>query len=112
AVESNNPNYFLSHYLTFEWHWRLVFVVLRAKDLERNVEQELQDEDPEDPFIEKLLAEAREKHFEPPAPYTGLKTLYEARKRAPLDLYQALSEWRFSHIEEAIEWEYLPLNAF
>lgn len=105
ARESQNPDPFLSRYLTFEWHWRLIFVALRAQDLHRNVEQELQYEDPEDPFVEQLLESSKEKHFEPPAPYAGLKSLYEARKSAPLDLYQALSEWRFNYVEELIDWD-------
>lgn len=105
TVESKNADLFLKEYLTFERQWRLVFVALRAIDLGRSLEQELQYEDPEDPFVTQLLANAKEKHFEPPEPFEGLKPIYEARKKAPLDLYQALSEWRFNHLEEKIEWE-------
>ncbi len=110
AIESKDPEPFVSKYLTFEWHWRLVFVALRAHDLNRNIEDELKAEDLEDPFISDLIAATKEKNFEPPAPYTGLKALYESRKLAPLDLYQALSEWRFDHIENVIEWEYFSLD--
>lgn len=105
AKESQNPDLFLQHYLTFEWQWRLVFVALRAHDLKRDLEKELAYEDLENPFVIELLAASREKTFTPPAPYTDLKAIYEARKNAPLDLYQALSQWRFNYIEEYIEWE-------
>lgn len=110
AIESQNKDSFLSRYLAFQWHWRLVFVALRAHDLGRSLEEELKYEDPEEPFVAELLAASKEKHFEPPAPYTGLKALYDARKSAPLDLYQALSEWRFNYIEELIEWECFSLE--
>ena len=105
AKESLNSDLFLQHYLTFEWQWRLVFVALRAHDLKRDLEKELAYEDLENPFVLELLAASREKTFTPPAPYTDLKAIYEARKNAPLDLYQALSQWRFNYIEEYIEWE-------
>lgn len=102
ATESKTANAFLSWYITLEWQSRLVFVVLRALDLGRDVAEEL---DVVDPFVEELITLSREKNFEPPSPYTSLKALYEARKEEPLDLFQALSEWRFNAIEERIEWE-------
>lgn len=105
AEESKSSVPFLAKYLSFEREWRLIFVALRALDLQRDLAHEFRFEDPEDPFIAKLLCEVSEKHFELPAPYTGLKTLFEARKKAPLDLYQALSEWRFDRLEEQIEWD-------
>ncbi len=105
ATESTSKDSFISKYLTFQWQWKLVFVVLRAQDLKRDLETELQNEDLEDPFVKELIDASREKNFPLPAPYTDLKALYESRKDAPLDLYQALSEWRFRFIEELIEWE-------
>ncbi len=110
ATESGSQNPFIRSYLTFEWHWRLVFVAIRALDLGRSVEHEFRHEDQDDPFVAELLARCKEKHFEAPAPFTGLKALYESRKSAPLDLYQALSEWRFNYIEELIEWEFFSLE--
>ncbi len=110
ACESQSSNPFVRAYLTFEWHWRLVFVAIRALDLGRDVDHEFRYEDPEDPFVADLIARAKEKTFEAPAPYNGLKALYESRKQAPLDLYQALSEWRFNYIEELIEWDFFSLE--
>lgn len=105
AYESQTTDPFLKPYLTFQWQSRLVFVALRAHDLKRNIEAELAFEDKEDPFVAELLAASREKKFDPPAPYADLKALYESKKAAPLNLYQAISEWRFSRIEEMIEWD-------
>ncbi|MBS0634556.1 MAG: DUF2764 family protein [Verrucomicrobia bacterium] len=105
AKESTNKNGFLKRYITFQWQWKLVFTALRAHELGRDIEKELAAADNENPFLEELLDASKEKQFEPPAPYTGLKELFDSRKTAPLDLYQALSEWRFDYIEEMIEWE-------
>ena len=109
-IESKRQTGFLADYLTFEWQWRLVFVALRAKELDRDLKYEFRLEDPEDPFVGQIIAQNESSSFDPPAPYAGLKALFESRKTAPLDLYQALSEWRFSRIEETIEWEHFSLN--
>ena len=47
---------FLGKYLLFEWQWRVVFVVLRARKLGRDVLTELQYENQEDPFIAEIIA--------------------------------------------------------
>lgn len=105
AVESQSKDAFLGPYLRFEWQWRLVFVALRAKELDRDLKYELRHENPEDPFIAQILSQNDQQSFDPPAPYMSLKALFEARKHAPLDLYQALCEWRFDHIKEMINWQ-------
>jgi hypothetical protein len=110
AVESKNKNPFIQRYLRFQWYSRLVFVAIRAQALGRNIEEELKYEDPEDPFVQELLQASQEKHFEAPAPFTGLMGLYESRKEAPLDLYQAFAEWEFAYIAETIEWEFFSLE--
>lgn len=104
-VESKSKDDFLGPFLRFEWQWRLVFVALRAKELDRDIKYELRFEDPNDPFIAQILSQNNLRSFDPPAPYTDLKALFEARKNAPLDLYQALCEWRFDHIKEMINWQ-------
>lgn len=110
TIERKTEDQFLSQYLTFEWQWRLVFVALRAKDLKRPFATEFQYEDPDDTFVSAILSEGDSVNFDPPAPYEGLKVLYEARKGSPLDLYQALSEWRFNRIEEMTEWEFFSIE--
>jgi uncharacterized protein DUF2764 len=103
--ESKSKDAFLGPYLCFEWQWRLVFVALRAKELDRDIKYELRFENPQDPFIADIIAQNEAKTFEPPAPYTSLKALFEARKHAPLELFQALCEWRFDHVKQMIDWQ-------
>ncbi len=110
AEESKSKSSFVSRYITFEWHLKLVLVALRAHDLSRSLENELKDEDNEDPFVIDLIERSKEKHFELPFPYQDLKALYEAKKNEPLDLYQTLSEWRFAYIEELIDWDFFSID--
>lgn len=104
-VESHVKDDFLGPYLRFEWQWRLVFAALRAKELDRDIKYELRNENPNNPFIAAIIAQNEMRSFEPPAPYESLKALFEARKHAPLDLFQALCEWRFDRIQEMINWQ-------
>lgn len=105
AVESQTTDPFMKRYLTFQWQWRLVFVALRARDYQRDLEAEFLYEDPENPFVAAILEASHKSPFEPPEAYSDLQRLYESHKDAPLDLYQALSEWRFNYIEGLIEWD-------
>ena len=105
STERQCTNAFLNRFLTFEWQWRLLFVALRARDLGRDLEKELSYEDLEDPFVSDLIAASKQKKIEPPAPFADVKALYEESKSSPLNLYQALAQWRFNFIEESIEWE-------
>lgn len=104
-IESKSKDEFLSTYLIFEWHWRLIFVALRAKELDRDIKYEMRFENPNDPFINQILIQNESATFDPPYPFTSLKALFETRKHAPLDLYQALCEWRFEQIKEMIHWQ-------
>lgn len=105
AIESASRDPFLGPYLRFEWQWRLIFVALRAKELDRDIKYELRFEDPNDPFIADILAQNEARTFEPPEAFTSLKGLFEARKHSPLDLYQALCEWRFDHVKQMNDWQ-------
>jgi hypothetical protein len=96
---------FLGKYLQFEWQWRVVFCVLRSRRLGRDFLEELQIENQEEPFISEIISLNQGNFFQPPAPYEGLLALYEAKREEPLELYQAISEWRFSYIESMIEWD-------
>jgi hypothetical protein len=95
---------FVLEYLKFEWEWRLVFVALRANSLGRDLEKEMQYEDPEDPFIEQILEQKNQKIYQPPEKYKALKDLFDAKKLNPLELQKALSEWRFDSIENMVGW--------
>ncbi|MFQ5728988.1 MAG: DUF2764 family protein, partial [Waddliaceae bacterium] len=90
---------FVQEYLAFEREWRLVLTGFRAKKLGRDVTAELQFEDPYDEVVAQILAQKDAKTYEPPIRYSDLKTLFEEHYGAPMDLYQALCEYRFRKIE-------------
>lgn len=101
---------FLQDYFRFEWQWRLVFVALRAKELGRDLASELQYANQEDPFVASLIAQKDSRTLELEEPYSDLKKIFELKKQSPLDLYQAISEWRFNYIEQIIEWEVFSME--
>jgi len=107
--ESKTSSEFISDYLQFEWQWRIVFVALRAKELNRDIGYELRHEDPYDPFIAQIIAQGEAASFEPPSRYVSLKALFESRKHAPLELYKALAEWRFEQVQEMIDWQFFSI---
>lgn len=92
----------LHDYLQFERNWRLVFLGFRAKRLGRNLTQELQFEDPDDPLVASLLAQKDAKEYVPPEGFEELATLFEEHGDSPAGLYQALCEYRFRKVTERV----------
>ena len=90
---------FLREYLIFEREWRLVLAGFRAKKLGRDVVAELQFEDPYDEVVAQILAQKDAESYEPPTRYGDLKALFEEHYDAPLELYQAMCEYRFQKVE-------------
>jgi hypothetical protein len=93
---------FLKQYLTFEYEWRLVLTGFRAKQLGRDIAVELQFEDPNEDLVAQLLAQKDAKTYIPPDRYQELLPLFEEHHKAPLELYQALCEYRFHKIDEML----------
>lgn len=91
---------FLFDFLQFEREWRLVLLVLRAKQMGKDLIKELQFEDVNDPFILSILAQKDGENYEPPKRFTDLKALFEEYADQPLELHKALSRWRFNYLEE------------
>lgn len=98
--ESESAEGFLNEYLTFERELRIVLTGFRAKKLGRDLFTELQYEDPYDEIVVQVLAQKDSKTYEPPARFADTKALFEQHYDEPLDLYQALSEYRFQKIEK------------
>lgn len=98
--ESATATGFLKEYLSFERNWRLITAGFRAKQLGKDLMQELQFEDSFDPIIAQLLVQKDAKSYEPPEGYEGLKILFEKYGGSPLDLLKALSQYRIDRIEE------------
>jgi hypothetical protein len=98
----DESNGFLHNYLIFEREWRLVFAGFRAKKLGRDLNIELQHENPEEDLIAQILAQKDAKEYEPPEKYENLKILFEKYGDDPLLLERALDEYRFDYIESLV----------
>lgn len=98
--ESKEAGGLLTKYLDFERKLRLVMVGFRAKKLGRNILKELQYEDPEEELIGQILAQKDAPEFEPPEGFENLRAIFEQYQDKPLDLHQALVQYRFEKVEE------------
>jgi hypothetical protein len=94
---------FLKRYLEFERSWRLVLLGIKAKELGRDLTEELQFEDLKDPFVMDLLAQKDSIAYDPPPEFLALKEKYLACGPDPLQQFKEISKWRFKQIEELIE---------
>ncbi len=101
---------FLFKYLTFEREWRLVLIGFRAKKLDRDLAVELQYEDPDDDVVAQILAQKDARSYEPPSRYEELKGLFEEHDDEPLDLYQALCEYRFQKLENFYQIDFFSVD--
>jgi hypothetical protein len=101
---------FLKEYLTFERDWRLVLTGFRAKQLGRDLAAELQFEDPNDDLVAQILAQKDSPSFVPPDGYEDLKPFFEQYGNQPLELYQALCEYRFRRIESMLEMDLFSID--
>lgn len=102
SVESAKATGFLQEYLSFERGCRLVMTALRSKRLGRDLLGELQYEDPEDALVAQIISQKDAKDYQPPDEFQGLKTLFDAHCQNPLDLAQALCEYRFHSIDQLV----------
>jgi len=101
--ESEQHEGFLRKFFTFEREWRLVLLALRAKRLQRDVVQELQFEDPLDPFVLQILMQKDAADYEPPKEYQDVKELFLLHLGDPVLQNQALARYRFFKVQEM--WE-------
>ena len=67
---------FLKRYLEFERGWRLVMVGIKAKELGRDLTEELQFEDSKDSLVIDLLSQKDASAYEPPPEFVSLKEKY------------------------------------
>lgn len=106
AVETG----FLRDFFAFEREWRLIMVGFRAKKLGRNIDVELQYEDPTDPIVAQILAQKDAKNYEPPFEYKELKPIFDAYADSPLELQKALYEYRFQQIFELMDAQHFSID--
>lgn len=98
--ESKEASGLLKKYLDFDRELRLVMVGFRAKKLGRDLLKELQYENPEEDLIAQILAQKDAPEFEPPEGFESLRAIFEEYKDRPLDLHQALTQYRFEKVED------------
>lgn len=89
---------FLRYWLDFERKVRLVLVALRAKKWGINLLNELQFENPDDPFVSELIAQKDVPTILPPEGFDELKSIYDTYQDKPLELHKAILEFRFKKI--------------
>lgn len=101
-VESEKANGFLRKYLIFEREWRLVLAGYRAKQLNKDVVKELQFEDPNDDFVAQIIAQKDSKAIIAPNGYQDFVRILEEHFESPIELYQAINEYRFREVEKLV----------
>lgn len=108
--EIDKASGFFKAYLVLEREIRLVLSAFRVKKLKRDLLQEFQYEDPEEPFIAQILAQKDAVIYEPPEAYEELKIIFEKYQNQPLELQKALIEFRFNKIEEMLGLDFFSLD--
>ena len=98
ADERGKHEGFLLRYFTFEREWRLVLTALRAKQLKRDVAEELKFEDPTDPFVADILSQRDSDYYIPPKEYNDLVEKHHACGPDPWQQYDSFAKWRFDRI--------------
>ncbi|MGL4539498.1 MAG: DUF2764 family protein [Candidatus Rhabdochlamydia sp.] len=96
AEEIAKQKGFLKSYLTFERESRLVLLSLRASQAKKNLLQELQFEDPLDPFVTNILLQKDLERYTPPLEYAPLKEIFFTYYRDPWEQYRAFTQYQFA----------------
>ena len=94
---------FLKKFFSFEREWRLVLLALRAKSLQRDPVEELQFEDPKDPFIMQIVSQKDSDQYEPPIEYKEIKDLLLSSGEDPWEQNKVIALYRFNKIQELVE---------
>lgn len=101
---------FYKKYIQFERDLRLTLVGYRARQLGKNLLTELQFEDPEDEIVAQLIALKDAKTFEPPAGFEDLNQILQEYYASPLELHQALYEYRFNRIDDMLGFDMFSID--
>lgn len=101
---------FQKKYFEFERDLRLTILGYRVRQLHRNLLTELQFEDAEDEVVAQLLAQKDAKTFEPPTGFNDINQIMEQHYTSPLELHQALYEYRFNRIDEMLGFDMFSID--
>lgn len=96
-IEKNTG--FVKDFFLFEHHLRIALTAYRAKQGNRDLNQELKFEDLNDPFVMQIIVQKDMPTFEFPYPFEALNQLL-ANAHTPMDEYKALLHFRFNYFQE------------
>ncbi len=102
AEEIAKQKGFLKSYLTFERESRLVLLSLRAAQAKKDLLQELQFEDPLDPFVTSILLQKGLERYTPPSEYTRLNEIFFTYYKDPWEQYRAFTEYQFAAVADIV----------
>ena len=100
SMYSQDFDGFLGRYFRFEKEFRLVLLALRAKKYGKDLQKELQFEDPQDPFVMGILAQKDSGDYFPAEGYEEVRALFLEHYIEPKKLDEALKKFRFDKIVE------------
>lgn len=100
AEEIAKQKGFLKKYLTFERESRLVLLALRAIQAKKDLLQELQFEDPLDPFVTSILLQKDLERYTPPFEYARLKEIFFTYYKDPWEQYRAFTKYQLATVAD------------
>ncbi|MGR3973972.1 MAG: DUF2764 family protein [Candidatus Rhabdochlamydia sp.] len=109
--EAQEQTGFLQNYLSFERQWRLILLAIKAKELGKDLEKELQFEDLKDPFILDILAQKDLPVYDPPPLFVSLKEKYLGCGLDPWEQSKMLMQWKMDQIENLIERDVFSIDS-
>ncbi|SCA58440.1 hypothetical protein AB751O23_AB_00440 [Chlamydiales bacterium SCGC AB-751-O23] len=102
---------FVRSFFDFERKWRIVMVGFRSKNLNLDVQKQLQFENPYDSVVAQVVAQKDAKSFEPPIEFSELKNIVSRWKQSPKGILKALEQYRFDKIDDLIEGDFFSFDA-
>lgn len=105
-----NASGLFQYYLKLEREIRLMLAAFRAKKLGRDIIAELQYEDPRDSLVAQIIAQKDAKTYDPPEEYESLKAIFDQHADNPIELQQALLEYRFQKIADRVGVEVFSID--
>lgn len=101
-ITAKHATGFLGSYALFERNLRLALLGYRVRRLGRDLLRELQFEDPEEDLVAQLIAQKDAPQYVPPMGFEDLKPVIDLYYEKPLELQQALYEYRFNKLESML----------
>ncbi len=93
-------NKFLLEYFSLERTMRLIFTALRAKEMGKDVLEELKYEDKTDSLVEQIFDQRDLSIYDPPRGFEKLKEMFVKYMDDPKTLYRAFLEYQFEKHNE------------